>query len=439
MKQPAALRRILPLLVITALCMSLAVPVSALFGRGGTENAATVAAFSKNGLANTPITFSADDFVVNGKTTLSSVVITTLPDPGAGMLVMGGAPIAAGDTIAMSAISGLRFQPLAAPVVAVSAFSFTPLFSDGTAGDAVSVSVYLLSAKNEAPIAENLTFSTYKNVAIVERFAATDPEGDLLTFQLIQKPARGAVTMPTDGSDRFVYTPYENKTGKDAFTYVAVDAVGNTSAPATVKINIEKAKTKVTYADMDGVPSYKAAIRLAEEGIFVGEIIDGQYFFRPNTPVTRSEFLAMTMKAAGMKSLADVTTTGFADDLVIPTWAKAYAAAGLKSGVVLGAARYDGQIVFSADAPITRAEASVILNRALKITDVAETMFSDTETAPVWAAQAAANLKTCGILQTSSSGTLGLGDQLTRGGAAEMVSGALEVLDNRHSGGLFNW
>ena len=26
---------------------------------------------------------------------------------------------------------------------------------------------------------------------------------------------------------------YENKTGKDSFTYVAVDAVGNTSAPAT--------------------------------------------------------------------------------------------------------------------------------------------------------------------------------------------------------------
>jgi len=439
LKQPAALRRILPLLVVTALCMSLAVPVSALFGFGESESGPTVATFSKNGLANSPITFSADDFVVSGNATLDSVVVTTLPDPGAGMLVMSGQPIAAGDTVAMSAISGLRFQPLAAPVVAVTAFSFTPLFSDGTAGDAVSVSVYLLSAKNESPIAENLNFSTYKNVAITERFAATDPEGDLITFQLIQKPARGAVTMPTDGSNQFVYTPYENKTGKDTFTYVAVDAVGNASAPATVKVTITKASTKVTYADMDGVPSYKAAIRLAEEGIFVGETIDGQYFFRPNTPVTRSEFLAMTMKASDMKSLADVTTTGFADDLVIPTWAKAYAAAALKSGVVLGAAQYDGQIVFSADAPITRAEASVILNRALQITDVTQTMLSDAEIAPVWAVQAAANLQTCGILQTNSTGTLGLNDQLTRGAAAEMVLGALEVLDSRDSGGLFNW
>ncbi len=438
MKQPAFLRRALPLLLVCALCMTLAVPVSAFFGKEEETATPTVAAFFKNGLANAPISFSADDFVVSGKAALDSVVITTLPDPGAGMLTMGGQPIAAGDAIAMSAISGLRFQPLAAPVVAATGFSFTPLFADGTSGEAVSVGVYLLAAKNEAPIAENLELSTYRNVAIMGRFAATDPEGDPVTFQLVQKPARGAVTMPSDGSANFVFTPYENKTGKDSFTYVAVDSVGNTSAPATVKITIEKSKAKFTYSDMDGVPSHKAAIRLAEEGVFVGETIDGKYFFNPNTPVTRSEFIAMTMKATGIESLDDVTTTGFADDVAIPTWARPYAASALKSGVVLGAAQYDGQIVFSADAPITRAEASVILNRSLRITDVAETMFSDGEAAPVWAAQAAANLQTCGILQTNSTGTLGLSDSLNRGTAAEMLLGAMEVLDSRKSGSLFN-
>ena len=437
MKQPAFLRRALPLFVVTALCMTLAVSASALFGFGEEKAAPSVAAFAKNGPASTPITFSADDFVVSGNATLNNVVITTLPDPGAGMLTMAGTPITAGDTIAMNAIEGLRFEPLAAPVVAATGFSFMPVFTDGTSGNAVDVGIYLLAAKNEAPIAENLDICTYKNVAVTGRFAATDPEGDILTFQLVQKPARGAVTMPTDGSDKFIFTPYENKTGKDSFTYVAVDAVGNTSAPATVHIVIDKAKTKVTYADMDGIPSYKAAIRLAEEGVFVGETIDGKYFFNPNTPVTRSEFIAMTMKATGMKALEDVTTTGFADDVAIPTWAKPYAASALKSGVVLGAAQYDGQIVFSADAPITAAEASVILNRALQITDVSETMYADSSIAPVWAAQAAANLQTCGILPTS--GSVGLETQLTRGDAAEMVMGALDVLASRKSGGLFNW
>ena len=127
----------------------------------------------------------------------------------------------------------------------------------------MSVGLYLLTAQNAAPIAENLELSTYKNVAITGTFAATDPEGDLITFRLVDKPKRGAVTLSEDGSAEFVYTPYENKTGKDSFTYVAVDAVGNTSAPATVKVKIEKANTKVTYADMDGVPAYRAALRLA--------------------------------------------------------------------------------------------------------------------------------------------------------------------------------
>ena len=74
----------------------------------------------------------------------------------------------------------------------------------------------------------------------------------------------------------------------------------------------------------------------------------------------------------------------------------------------------------------------------LQITDVAETMFSVGDTVPVWAAQAAANLRTCGILQTNSSGTLGLEETMTRGSAAEMLLGAMDVLDSRESGGLFS-
>ena len=112
-------------------------------------------------------------------------------------------------------------------------------------------------------------------------FAAVDPEGDILTFQLISKPARGTVSLAEDGSGQFTYTPYENKTGKDAFTYVAIDAKGNTSSPATVSVKIEKQKTKVTYSDMTGVEGHREAVRLAEAGILVGEQMGNGYFFRP--------------------------------------------------------------------------------------------------------------------------------------------------------------
>ncbi|SCI64408.1 S-layer homology domain [uncultured Flavonifractor sp.] len=439
MKHRAFLRRSLPLLSLTVLLLTFALPTYALFGIGEEAEAPSVAAFSKNGPAGSAITFSAEDFVVQSGGALDSIVISTLPDQAAGILTLGGQPLNAGDVVAMNAVSGLSFQPLTASAVTSASFTFTPVFSDGTSGSPVEVGLHLLSEANSAPIAENLELCTYKNVAITASFAATDPEGDLLTFQLVDKPARGAVTMPEDGSNEFVYTPYENKTGKDSFTYVAVDAVGNTSAPATVKVKIEKASTKVTYSDMDGVSAHKAAIRLAEEGIFVGECMGGEYFFNPDTPVSRSEFLTMTMKATGLDALEDVTTTGFADDAAIPTWAKGYAASALKAGVVQGAADEVGRIVFNAEDTITRAEAAVLLDRALQVSDVSETMATVDELAPAWVVQSAANLESCGVLAAGSTGTLELSDQLTRADAAEMILGALEVLDARDSGGWFNW
>ncbi|MEG2119233.1 MAG: Ig-like domain-containing protein [Pseudoflavonifractor sp.] len=436
MKDHKYLRRYLPLLTLTALLMTMAVPASAfLLGGKDGEAVPTVAAFSKNGLATGTISFSPSDFTVSGGT-LHSIIFSALPDPDAGILTLAGAPLRVGDAAALSAVAGLRFQPISAPAVGTTEFSFTPVFADGFSGDAVTVGIYLLAAKNNPPIAENLTLCTYKNVALTGHFIASDPEGDLLTFQLVEKPARGAVTMPEDGSDAFIYTPYENKTGKDSFTYVAVDAVGNPSAPATVALKISKAGTKVTYADMPGVPSYKAAIRLAEDGVFVGENIGGQYFFSPNAPISRSEFIAMTMKAIGLDALPDVTSTGFADDVTIPTWARAYAASALKSGVVLGAADPEGRIVFNAETTITRAEATVLLNRALRITDVsAETMLPGGEIAPVWAVQSAANLQTCGILHPDDTGAIGLSAPLNRGDAAQMILGAMEVLDARGGDG----
>lgn len=68
--------------------------------------------------------------------------------------------------------------------------------------------------ENAAPIAENLTLTTYKGVAISSRFAAVDPEGDLVTFQVVDSPARGQVTVDENDPAAFWYTPYEGKKGK---------------------------------------------------------------------------------------------------------------------------------------------------------------------------------------------------------------------------------
>lgn len=422
------------------LTLALVLPASAsLFFAEEAAAPGSVAAFSKSGLCNGAISFSAADFVVeSGEQSLDSILLTGLPDLGTGVLTLGERELSLGDSVALSALDGLRFQPLKQPAALSTSFSFTPYFADGTAGDEVTVGLHLLTAKNNPPIAENLELDTYKNVAVTGRFAATDPEGDLLTFRLVEKPARGAVTLPEEGGVEFVYTPYENKTGKDSFTYVAVDAMGNLSAPATVKIRIEKAKTKVTYADMEGLPAYRAALRLAEEKVFVGECMNGAYFFRPDEPVSRNEFVAMAMKVAGQEALDTITRTGFSDDKAIPTWAKGYVASALKSGVVQGTIGEEGAIVFQGSTPITRAEASVLLDRILHVTDVAvPTLYADSDAAPAWAYQAAVNLETAGVLHTNASGALALDHAMTRADSAELLAGAMDLLQSRESGNWF--
>ncbi len=286
---------------------------------------------------------------------------------------------------------------------------------------------------NSAPVAEELTLSTYKNVEVGGTFAGVDPEGDLLTFRLVSKPARGTVTQAQDGSAAFVYTPYENKSGKDVFTYVAVDSVGNTSVPATVTIKIEKQKSKVTYSDMTGVEGHKEALSLAENGLLIGEQLNGQYFFRPQETMSRAQFTALAMQVAGLEALEGVTATGFADDEAMAVWAKPYVSAALRAGVVKGSYDAEGRVVFLPDAPITTAEAAVILNKALNVTDVAVDV--ETMTYPAWCAQAVANLSGCDAIPASAA----ISEPLNRAQAAIMLDRAMELMEEREDKGWFFW
>ena len=108
-----------------------------------------------------------------------------------------------------------------------------------------------------------------------------------------------------------------------------------------VTVTVSRVKSGVTYADTDGSGAEAAAQYLAEAGVFTGAQVAGQYFFEPERTVTRAEFLAMTMDCLGMSATA-VTVTGFSDDAAIPAWAKDYASAALRQGVVRGSAGEDG-------------------------------------------------------------------------------------------------
>lgn len=272
-----------------------------------------------------------------------------------------------------------------------------------------------------SPIAENLEITTYRGVSVAGQLKATDPDGDAVTFEITTRPIKGEIELSENGS--FVYTPNEGKRGKDYFGYKAMDINGNTSSEATVIIRIEKQKTCIAYSDMDGNGAHCAAITLAENGIFVGEQIGGQYVFCPEAPVSRGEFLTMCMKLSDIEVLSGVITTGFADDIDIPSYMKPYVSTALLTGVICGYSDGVNTAVFNGKNSISYPEAAVILNRALKLTDVSVSGYDDA--APVWAVQSCANLSACRIADYAEE------TELTRADCAKLLLGAMRVLKNR--------
>lgn len=298
--------------------------------------------------------FSAEDISVTleeGRT-LRGIIITGLPENG--VLSYSGRQLYAGEGILASGLDALSYTGDGRDTE----FTFLAVYYDGTARDSTTIRLRARGAENTAPVAEDMSLETYKGVARTMAFAVTDAEGDQLTYQITDEPDKGAVAINGDGT--FTYTPDANKVGRDTFIYTASDPSGDTTREALVTITIARRAPKVAYGDMDGsTVSYEAA-RLAEEGVFVGEQVNGRYVFSPDKEVNRGEFLAMALKASGLDTMS-VSSTGFADDGATASWQKDYIATAQLTGVVKGLETDDGN-VFQAGRAVTGREAGQIVS-----------------------------------------------------------------------------
>lgn len=282
---------------------------------------------------------------------------------------------------------------------------------------AVSLIVPCL-AEGGAPVAENFEFSTYREVSFGGQLSAIDPDGDVLSFEITTEPVKGTIELSDDGS--FVYTPGEGKKGKDYFGYKAVDKDGNRSQEATVIIELLKQKTDVSYTDMHGTAEEYAAVRLAESGAFTGHKLGDEYYFSPDETISRGEFLTLCLEVTGADILNGVVSTGFFDDAAIPSWQKEYVSTAVRDGIIKGYSDDNG-VVFNSENAITKAEAVAILSRTLKLSDVSYINLNDT--IPTWIEQDTANLYANDIVTDLNS----MNAPLTRAEAAMMLSGAMNI------------
>ena len=363
---------------------------------------------------------------------LYGIVLTEVPAGYKAVLSNGERNLRAGDAVLSSDFEELTLIPMTQAEVTAQ-MCYIPVYADGSVGDETTVEVGIFSKKNSPPTADNLSIKTYKNIAVTENFSATDPDGDSVTYEITGAPKRGEAVMHDDGS--FTYTPNKNKVGKDSFTYTATDSSGNVSENATVEIEISKPTSKLTYADMESEPAHYAALRLNEAGIFTGEKLGNEYFFKPEALVTRGEFLTAVMCLADTEISEDGISAGFADDDVTPTWVKPYITTALQNGIITGVTTTEGELVFRSQAFLTKAEAAVIIDNILGLGDCTQVMAYD-DVVPAWAVQATANLQSTGILK--NIGISGMNSSITRADMAMMLSSMMDVMEENESG-LLSW
>ena len=346
--------------------------------------------------------FSSADFSAHED--LTGICITHLPDPASGTVLLGTRVLQPGDILTADQLAQMTFAPLRSQEDTSAAVSYLPIFEDHVAPSA-TMTIAIRGKEDKAPVAEDSALETYKNIPNEAQLKVSDPEGQALTYTLVRPPKRGEVILRKDGS--FLYTPKKNKVGVDSFVYTATDPAGNVSREATVTIRIVKPTDAAQYTDTIGRDCRFAAEWMRNTGLFVGEQVNGEACFHPDKTMAKGEFLAMVIKTLDIPL---EQTTAAAQQTDAPDWLKPYLAAALRSGLL---EHLPAQETAAYDAPITGAEAAVMLQNALDL-QAAPTDGELDDTVPVWAVDALDALSSNGICLTAAQ-------TLTRGEVANIL------------------
>lgn len=355
--------------------------------------------------------FTAADF--SEEEPLLGICITQLPESQTGTVMLGSRVLQPGDILTAEQLAQMTFAPLRTEVDQDAVVTYLPIYENRVAPSA-TLSIAIRGKEDKAPVAQDSSIETYKNLPNEGKLKVSDPEEQALTFTLVRSPKRGEVVLKEDGS--FVYTPKKNKVGVDSFTYTATDPAGNVSREATVTVQILKPTDSKQYTDTVGHECRFAAEWLRNTGLFVGEKIGSEACFYPEKEVSRGQFLAMVVQALDIP-LEDTSYSAIPADT--PDWLKPYLAAALRSGLTAGWPETESGS-FCADQAITGAEAAVMLQNALDLSisqdtlEAAETVAADADEVPAWAAVSLTAMAENGIELDASAA-------LARGDAAQVL------------------
>jgi subtilisin family serine protease len=182
-------------------------------------------------VANNPPVAVNDAFTTNEDTSLTVNVLANDTDPDGDTVFL----IATGAAAHGNAFQGESGGLIYAPHSNYSGpDSFTYTIGDNRGGTATATVAITVVPVNDAPRATNQAASTAEDVAAAITLAATDAEGQALTYSMVSQPLHGALSGTPPALS---YTPVTNYNGPDSFTFRANDGTLNSNV-GTVSITV---------------------------------------------------------------------------------------------------------------------------------------------------------------------------------------------------------
>tara|TARA_B110000438_G_scaffold113508_1_gene111305 strand:+ start:111 stop:4205 length:4095 start_codon:yes stop_codon:yes gene_type:complete len=101
--------------------------------------------------------------------------------------------------------------------------TFTYKVNDGELDSNTSTITITINPINDAPVAENITVSAYKNTAVEFDLVANDVDGDDIDWGFGALPSGGTLEWVDENNGTLRYTPNQDFTGTDTFEYYGGD------------------------------------------------------------------------------------------------------------------------------------------------------------------------------------------------------------------------
>ena len=174
----------------------------------------------------------------------------------------------AGGAVTINADGTLNYLP---PVNFTGEDTITYTINDGNEGTSTATVTVTVASVNDAPVAGAANEGTSEEAALNGAVpAATDIDGTIVSYALVNDVAEGRLTLEVDGSYRFdPGSDFEDLADGESravtFTYTATDNEGQASAPATVTI---------TVTGTGDVPVASAAVQVTNENTVLEATVD---------------------------------------------------------------------------------------------------------------------------------------------------------------------